>query len=308
MTEVRIDPLTMLIDRKGSLWIASGSDGLRRVPDVARIRGRRIGKFAPAAERFTMKDGLLADIPTALLEDRDGNIWVGSPGGLERFREGAFTPILTAGPGRPRFVVPGRDSSVWTGPYNQGSLQRFGPSGQASYTTGFATVNVAQDSSGRTLVVDGDRRLLRLEGTRFVPARLRPGTAHRLYSVTTDPAGTVWVYSEELGLLRLAGDSLVRVAALEEPTSHAGQPFSDSKGRIWVAQAYRVARYAGNTLARYEASAGDRRIRLWLLRGSPRNDLGVHRRRLEQVRRRRLPNLEAQRGDSRLHGLRRGAG
>ncbi len=254
-TEVRIDPLGMIIDRKGSLWVASGSDGLRRVPAVAGIRGRTIGRLGPGAERFTMKDGLLADIPTALLEDREGNIWVGSANGLERFREGAFTPILAVAPGRPRFVMAGRDSSVWTAAYNDGSLQRFGPHGQDLLHTGFFTKTVAQDSLGRAIIVH-DTRMLRLEGRRFVPLPLRPGFARALYNVAIDPAGTVWAYSEERGLLRLAGDSLVQVAELEEPVYHIGQPFSDSKGTIWVAQLNRIARYAGGRLTLYGKEQG----------------------------------------------------
>lgn len=276
-TELKINPLSMLIDRKGSLWVASGSDGLRRVPDVARVRGRRIEKFGPEAERFTMKDGLLADIPTAVLEDHEGNIWVGSSNGLERFREGSFTPFLARGPARPRFIVAGRDSSVWTGAYNDGALQRFGPHGSETLSPGFSMVMIAQHSSGRTWVVDGDRRLLRLEGKRFVPSPLRPGTAHGLYSLAVDPAGTVWVYSVERGLMRLDRDSLVQVARLEEATTRTGQPFSDSKGRIWVGQPNRVSVYAEGKLTTYEARQGiggfvygffeDRRGTIWAASG-----------------------------------------
>lgn len=255
-TEVKIDPLAMLIDRRGSLWIASSVDGLRRVPEIARIRGKRIAQSGPEAERFTMKDGLLADIPTALLEDHEGNIWVGSSNGLERFREGAFTPILAQGPARPRFVIAGRDSSVWSGPYNLGALQRFGPRGQETLHPGFGNMTIAQDSAGTTWIVDGDKRLLRLQGKRFVPIPLRPGTARGLYSLTSDPGGTVWVYSTELGLLRLAGDSLVHVADMEEASLHTGQPFSDSKGRIWVGQANQIFLYDRGQVTRYAAKQG----------------------------------------------------
>ncbi len=255
-SQVKIDPLGMIIDRRGSLWIASSVDGLRRVPEVARIHGRQIETYGAGAERFTMKDGLLADIPTALLQDREGNIWVGSANGLERFREGAFSPFLGQGPARPRFVMAGRDSAVWSGPYNFGSLQRFGPHGVETLHPGFNNVTIAQDSAGTTWLVDGQDRLLRLEGRRFVPVRLRPGTTRGVYSLTTDPGGTVWVYSTQFGLLRLAGDSLVQVAALEEPTLHTGQPYSDSQGRIWVGQANRVALYAGGRLTLFRAAEG----------------------------------------------------
>jgi signal transduction histidine kinase len=120
---------------------------------------------------------------------------------------------------------------------------------------GFNLWTVAQDSSGQTLIVDGDKRLLRREGSRFVPIPLRPGTARGLWSLTVDPAGTIWIYSSELGLLRLAGDSLIQVDPLED-LYHTGTPFSDSKGRIWVGQANRAALYSGGKLTRYEKKQG----------------------------------------------------
>ncbi len=278
VTGINVPPLALLIDSRGSLWLATGGFGLRRVPEVARIRGRRIERFGPDVEQFTMKDGLLADLPTALLEDQEGNIWVGSSSGLERFREGAFTPVPTVAVGRPRFVMAGRDSSVWTGAFNDFSLQRFGPRGQDTLNPGFMVLNIAPDTIGRIWVVDGDRRLLHLEGRRFVPVSLRPGTAHGLYSLAIDPVGTVWAYSVELGLLRLVRDSLVVVTALEEPTFHTGEVFSDSRGSIWVGQVNRVARYDAGRITRYGADQGiagfvygffeDRSGTVWVATGS----------------------------------------
>jgi signal transduction histidine kinase len=149
----------------------------------------------------------------------------------------------------------GPDSSVWTAPYSLGTIQRFGPHGQELFHTGFYTRTVAHDASGRAVVV-GDTRILRLEGNRFVPVRLRPGTARGLYNVAVDPAGTVWAHSEVLGLVRLDGDSLVRVANTVESMYHNGQPFSDSRGTIWVAQYNRVYRYAGDSLTMYTKDQG----------------------------------------------------
>lgn len=68
----------MLRDRNGNLWIAGGLEGLLRV------RGQDV-------KRFTTKEGLNSDQVFYLYEDRDGNLWVGTAGGLERFRDGSFT-------------------------------------------------------------------------------------------------------------------------------------------------------------------------------------------------------------------------
>ena len=65
-------------------------------------------------ERFGSKDGLTSDINGSLLKDREGNIWVGSNLGLDRFRRAnvvAETHTLTAAPEGYR-EIRGRDGTV----------------------------------------------------------------------------------------------------------------------------------------------------------------------------------------------------
>lgn len=117
-TELILGLLTLLIDRKEASGFGTVGDGLGRIIDPSRIRERRIDGFGVEAERFTQKDGLLSDIVHALLEDREGNIWVAGDRGLERFREGAFAPVATPGSVRPRFVFASRDTSIWTAAFS----------------------------------------------------------------------------------------------------------------------------------------------------------------------------------------------
>jgi signal transduction histidine kinase len=90
VSEVMVEATTLLIDRHGSLWVGSWEDGLRRVTDLNRIRGRRIDQSDSEAERFTERDGLLSNNVVSLLEDRDGSVWVATRLGLQRFREAFF--------------------------------------------------------------------------------------------------------------------------------------------------------------------------------------------------------------------------
>jgi hypothetical protein len=117
-TELILGLLTLLIDRKEASGFGTVGDGLGRIIDPSRIRERRIDGFGVEAERFTQKDGLLSDIVHALLEDREGNIWVAGDRGLERFREGAFAPVATPRSVRPRFVLASRDTSIWTAAFS----------------------------------------------------------------------------------------------------------------------------------------------------------------------------------------------
>ncbi len=70
----------MIIDRDGALW------GTYQVGGVFRLAGAAIKAGDASAERFALADGLSSDIARPILEDREGNIWVGTNLGLDRFR------------------------------------------------------------------------------------------------------------------------------------------------------------------------------------------------------------------------------
>jgi signal transduction histidine kinase/ligand-binding sensor domain-containing protein len=254
-TEILDYAMAVLVDRKGSLWIGTSDHGLRHVRDVARLRGRRLKGDDPAIDTYSTKQGLLTNVVVDLLEDHEGNIWVASGGGLERFREGAFIPVPTANPGRPRYVMAGRDSSVWTSAYNIGTLERFGPRGGYDSTDpGTNSVNMTQDSSGNLFILRGSH-VVRREGTRWVEIPLRRGSARRLVSEAIDTAGTFWAYSQDYGLLRLEGDTMIQVDSMTHP-EHFAMLRSDRQGRIWAAQRNRVTMVAAGTVHKFGPEQG----------------------------------------------------
>jgi signal transduction histidine kinase/sugar lactone lactonase YvrE len=77
--EIRGAPL---FDRDGNLWIATRYDGVKRLPAP---RASADGGGAQT-ESFTSRDGLSSDVTNQVLEDREGNIWIGTEGGLDKFR------------------------------------------------------------------------------------------------------------------------------------------------------------------------------------------------------------------------------
>jgi signal transduction histidine kinase/ligand-binding sensor domain-containing protein len=80
-----------LIDRDGTLWTASAS-GIHRVKDVAHLLDPH-GAATASRDAFSTADGLTAPYAQAFLEDREGNVWIGTASGLDRFRESRVTPV-----------------------------------------------------------------------------------------------------------------------------------------------------------------------------------------------------------------------
>jgi len=254
LTEVKVGSVNILIDRSGSLWIGTQGDGLRRVIDPALIRGRSIEQFGQEAEHYTEKDGLLSDVVTALLEDKEGNIWIGSSRGLERFRQSLFVPSATPGGVRPRIIYAAHDTSLWVAAFSRHGFFRIGPRDRELVDTLQMPLSFAQDRSGRIWSVYRSQ-LMRLEGRRFVSNPTRP-PVRNLSDVAVDSNGRLWVYDEQQGLLRLERDSLIQVVPPGFPSVPTGRLFGDRVGRIWVAEYNGVALYDRGRVTRFDRAHG----------------------------------------------------
>jgi ligand-binding sensor domain-containing protein len=92
-TEIQVGSQGILFDNDGALWITSLGDGLRRSPAPQLLKGP-IKEFSIAVESFTARDGLTDHIGYHILQDREGNIWVGTNNGLDRFRKTNLVPVV----------------------------------------------------------------------------------------------------------------------------------------------------------------------------------------------------------------------
>jgi ligand-binding sensor domain-containing protein len=111
-TEVQVGSMGVLFDNDGPLWITSIGDGLRRSPAPELLRGRT-KEFSTAVEAFTARDGLSDDYVHAILQDREGNIWVGTNNGLDRFRKTNLVPVVLPFKLNQSIWVPGDAGDVW---------------------------------------------------------------------------------------------------------------------------------------------------------------------------------------------------
>ena len=99
-------PHRLLRDHDGGLWIGALVDkGLLHIHD---------GK----TDRFTQADGLSGRSVNSFFEDREGNIWVATAEGLDRFRDFAiptFSDQQGLSSGGIFSVLTARDGSLWLG-------------------------------------------------------------------------------------------------------------------------------------------------------------------------------------------------
>ena len=215
------DPIQMLQDREGSLWIGTLSRGLLHVH-----QGR--------TDVFAKSDGLSGDYIERLFEDREGNIWVATLSGLDRFREFAATTIsVRQGLSNPTVmsVQAAREGGVWLGTYdgldqwNDGQISIYrnrkvtstassaaqgrGQNGvreiAGSGLPGQGLESIFEDDRGR-LWISTRHGVAYLEHDRFIPIKAIPGG--QVYFITGDGAGGLW-FSHDLALIHLLASGVV---------------------------------------------------------------------------------------------------
>ena len=180
--------------------------------------------FRAQAENVETKAGiaLLEKLPvngavTALFEDRDGNLWIGEPDTLERYRDGSFVSYLSSA-GLPCtncgsiYVDP--QQNVWFAPssgglfrISNGRVQTIVQEGLRNDTVYSITgtgdqVWLARRYGGLTLLrVNGDALTASTYSTRHGLSQ------NSVYSVYLESDGTIWAGTLGQGLSRFRGGS-----------------------------------------------------------------------------------------------------
>ncbi|WP_281331704.1 sensor histidine kinase [Polyangium sp. 6x1] len=226
----------MVFDPEGSLWMSTLGEGMRRLPHPELLGDRQIGRLDPAAEIFTEKEGLSADYAWPLLQDREGNIWVGTSGGLDRFRHSSL--VLAEFPrGAHDFALAaGDDGAIWAGTTNR-PLMRLHDR-QVELTELDADVRCAYRDPDGTVWLGTSKDLWRIEGNRPVRVAALPETAvsQQVQAMTKDASGALWVAQAAAGLLRWKDGVWTR---MEEPLGLAPEirvfsATTDAEDRVWL--------------------------------------------------------------------------
>jgi signal transduction histidine kinase/ligand-binding sensor domain-containing protein len=190
----RFQATRMRRDHEGGIWIGTVDRGLLHIHH---------GK----TDTFSEADGLSGDDVINFFEDREGNMWVATSNGLDRFRDYAV-PNISIKQGLSNTVansvVASRDGNIWIATTN--GLNRW-HNGQISVILHGSYNTLFQDGSGR-IWASSSGKFGYLENDQFVPVRDLPGRA--IYSTTEAPPGDLWVSNQEAGLLHLRREQIVQ--------------------------------------------------------------------------------------------------
>ena len=237
----------LMFDHAGSLWVAND--------DVQRLL-----PHAQTFDTFTRSDGL-TDVPHSVFEDREGNIWVGTSGGLDRFSDSSIVKVpLPPGADAPAIAV-GEAGALWlayaTGHFAGNVAQVLGSEISSPRYAGRFN-SVYRDPHGSVWFC-GPQGLLHIEGARQtlipVPERARHGETQ---AMTGDDSGALWISVTGAGLFRFSGGQWTENGNLTAlPRSTVITMTSDKHGTLWFGYTNnRVARVSGSSVQLSGSSDG----------------------------------------------------
>jgi len=187
----------ILVDRNGGIWLGTLNAGLLHLH-----QGR--------VDQFKRSDGLSNDRVFDLFEDVEGDIWVSTFDGIDRFRALPATTWsaaqgLTGSQGTS--VLADRDGSIWITTTEGVSRWREGAIAVVPGLPERALTSLFQDRNGR-IWFGTQKGLGYLERDRF---KAVSGVANAyIDSIVEDRDGNLWIAHRDSGLLRLSSDLKVQ--------------------------------------------------------------------------------------------------
>jgi PAS domain S-box-containing protein len=234
-TEVQVGSQGILFDNDGALWITTIGDGLRRSPAPELLRGQ-IKEFGTEVESFTAKDGLSDDIVFPTLQDREGNIWVGTNNGLDRFRKTNLVPVVLPIKLHEPALVAGDAGDVWVN--DEGVIVRVrGGRADSGHRFPDQARSAYRDPSGAIWwLCQG--AIYRYEAGRYTRIALPSSFPNPYFGTppqaTEDGSGALWLSAEREGVFyRKKGEWHRLETASEFAKLTPATAFTDWMGRAW---------------------------------------------------------------------------
>lgn len=234
-TEIRVGAHSILFDRTGALWIGTVGDGLRRVPHAENFKGTP-GRFSHDIESFATKDGLSDDFIRSILQDREGNIWVGTTNGLDRFRKTNLVPVSLPVHSQNAVIAADDHGDLWAGEEGLFHVHE-GRASTADFHPHFGYVFTASRDLHGDIWLTTPESIARLSGghVQRIPYPHGINTTNvETVHVAVDHSGALWATAEQSGIFIWNGDTWQPFAIAPKlaklaPTSS----FTDGSGRVW---------------------------------------------------------------------------
>lgn len=252
----------LLIDRDNSLWVFTHEDGIARISSPDSLDKKTVTPSNSVIDRYSQAQYLSDNRITDALEDREGNIWVATRGGLDRFRPANVVPgpFPYGSGGQDLALAAAKDGSIWAGNLDQ-PLMRF-VNDSLSMLGGTRNISCAYRDTDDSLWFGEFASLLHYIHGRFekvpLPPRVNPRLKWGVQSIMRDRLGGLWVSVSENGVFRLDKGVWAQWGNFPDlPRKTPVAMLADSRGRLWFGYTVdEVAVLDGSAVHTYSSADG----------------------------------------------------
>lgn len=233
LPEIKVSSSAFMFDHSGCLWVTTLGDGIRRIPYPEHLNKLAVGELKAAGEVFNHNGGLTSDYQQAILEDREGNVWVGTNAGLDQFRQSPVVPVQLPSGAAFFTLVVGDEGVIWAASSNRPFMEIKDGAIVARRPQPDITSSYRDPSGNIWTAFEG--KLQRFVNGRFQtltgPAQTGPGVDGR--AITMDRQGRIWMSVGGKGVFRLENGIWTSLESMGGPAGDAAAMFTDSLGRVW---------------------------------------------------------------------------
>jgi signal transduction histidine kinase len=235
------------IDRNGNMY-GDGRDGLYR-----RVLLGGVGNYGAAGvgpeEQLSTSQGMSGRAVMSTLEDREGNLWVATNGGIDRFRDSRFRMLVGEGTANSDFSIEASQAgAVWLGAADVG-LQRFGNEPRTFPQLGTHITAIAKAADG-SLDVASYSLLWHLDGAVWSKLPDPPESLsihYRVQSMVRDRRNRLWMSQIARGVFLFDHGHWSKATLRGLFPGPAIFIYLDPQGIVWLG-------YTGNRLAAVDAN------------------------------------------------------
>lgn len=233
-TEIDLGSIGIVFDREGSLWISTIGKGMRRVAIPEHLGNHKYEDSDETVEKFNSDDGLSNNIVTAILKDRENNIWVGTNNGLDCFHKSVLAPV-----GSLKLILQpafgaGDAGDMWIAS-SERMIETRGFGRLGITRTPDLLLSAYRDSNG-VIWWSGTGKIFVMRHGHFIRTLSKSGNVSfaRRPIITSDHNGVLWAAAQFDGIFYLQGDAWQSFETPPEITRLSPQTaFTDWMDRIW---------------------------------------------------------------------------